>query len=122
MARRARVIAFMARMAAIIDAINDAMPTASATFIESDLGPDMSMPDIPDIPDMPDIPDIPDIAFDLPLDAGGVAGSGIDIPGIPGIDIPAEPAGVSITTGAGCAGSAPPGAARSIHRTTVPSL
>jgi hypothetical protein len=119
----------MARMAAIIDAINDATPTASATFIESDLGPDMSIPDMPDMPDIPSI-DIPAIAFDLPLDPGEAVGSGIDIPGIdiPGIDIPdipgidIAPAGVSITTGAGCAGSAPPGAARSIHRTTVPSL
>lgn len=118
--RRARVIAFIAKMAAIIDATKDAMPTASATLTESDLGADMSIPDMPDMPSVA----VPAVALGLPLDPGEAAGSGIDIPGIdiPGIDIPIAPAGVSITTGAGCAGSAAPGAARSVHRTTVPSL
>ena len=69
------------------------------------------MPDI-------DIPDIPDIAFELPLDPGEADGSGIGIPGMP----PGGIGGRSITTGAGWAGCGTPGAARSIHRTTVPSL
>jgi hypothetical protein len=109
-------------MAAIIDAINPAIPTASATLTESDLGADMSMPGPIDIPAIPDIPgiDIPAIAFGLPLDPGDADGSGIGIPGIPGI--PGGIGGRSITTGAGCAGCGAPGAARSIHRTTVPSL
>jgi hypothetical protein len=76
------------------------------------------------IPAMPSPRAVPSVPLDValvwpPLESAAGAAAGVPLAGAAA---PSVAAAVSFSVGAGCAGSGRPACARSIHRTTVPSL
>jgi hypothetical protein len=111
-----------AKVAATSAATKPKIPTASATLMGfRPLDIDIPGMDIPGM-DKPDM-SIPGIDIGLPLAEGfvGALTDGEPAIGMPGMGASLPPVGVSVSTGAGWAGAAAPGAASSIQRTMVPS-